>query len=98
MAETVGSGPAVGGITGLALGLSPPHAARIKIKTRITPIIDTPGRERAARVRSKKVPPLIVDVDLPVNSIAFGPANHWNRNTPPLLGRSPLFPVRVESP
>ena len=70
MAETVGPGPAVGGITGLALGLSPPHAARTNIKIRITPIMDTPGRERAAGLRSKKIPPLNVDVDLPVNSIA----------------------------
>lgn len=63
----VETGPDVGG----AVGLSPPHPARIKTRVRKMPVMDNRGKDRRTGLGSKKIPPLFFDLGVAVKSITF---------------------------
>ena len=73
VAATVEAGSDVGDNVGLALGLSPPHAARINTRVRIMPDMDNPGKHRAADDRFKTRSPYLYDLGVAVESSNLSP-------------------------
>ena len=67
----VGAMVEAGPDVGVAVGLSPPHAARIKTRVRKMPVIDNRGKDRRTGLGSKKIPPLFFDLGVAVKSITI---------------------------